>query len=146
MDVVMRFRWSVLALGFGLCFLLLPGCKKAESPEDALRSFVSAVKAGRGESAWTYLTDEARQALETRAEAAQKAAGGDAAIEAQDLISSTGFVSPYHIAEITRDGEPSGEGRLKLKVKTHLRGDHEVWMKLQGETWRVELPLTGPAS
>ena len=146
MGVSMRFRGCVLALSAVVCMTFVTGCEKAKSPEDALRSFVTAVKVGSGEAAFEYLTDDARAVLEARAEVARKAAGNPEAVEAHDLISSTGFASPYHIAEIARDGEPDAEGRLKLKVTTHGRGEHEVWMRLQGETWRVELPLEDPPS
>ncbi len=137
--------WFAQSSGRWLCGLTLlaalaSGCGEEEpeppaEPEDALRLFVSAAYFGDGKHTLEMLSPDLQKDLETRAKAANKAAGGEV-VSAQDLLISSGFVSPMRVTRYERVEVSDTDATYKL----HIAGG-AVWpvsLKRIDNVWRVD--------
>lgn len=138
-------RWFVVLglVSWGLMACGQPEPWKTEDPAEALRLFVAAVYQQRPEIAWPMLPPEVQVDLEARARTINTEAGAEV-VTPQELLSSSGFLGPHHIARIEKQSADAREARMLLK--THDGQEFTVGLRRVDEVWRVDtgaLPTPG---
>lgn len=141
--------WRLLrALCVALLLVSLVACGKpepwkTEDPAEALRLFVAAVYAQHPEIVWPMLPPEVQVDLEARARTINAEAGAEV-VTAQQLLSSSGFIGPHHIARIEKKSADVNTATMLLK--THDGQEYTVELRRVDEVWRIDtgaLPTPG---
>jgi hypothetical protein len=122
-----------------LALLLTSACPAPRpDPEEALKTFLSDLRNGRSEAAWSSLSAASRRELERRHEALERAAGVKSdASAAQLLFEDLGLMvinPPESIAQASPQGR---ETTLRVSIKDGRSAD--VRMVLEENRWVVDL-------
>ena len=106
-----------------------------DTPADAYRSFLTAVRKDKSERALELLASPTRQALTTRAQALSAASGGSLSADPAALL-----VGPAHPPAPTDVSVRFEDGKTAVLAVSTAGSTSEVHLRREAGHWRVSIP------
>lgn len=119
--------------------LALGGCSRPrwDKPDDAYRSFASAVRKGEYKTAWDALSAETRKKMEERAKAVSQASGGSVKDEPMLMFFASGY-KPLPQGELKVAKEEGQSAVVEITIADGGVTQSQKMIK-EGDRWAVDL-------